>query len=184
MKPCLVGKYQCFGESSCPSNSRPPTVQMEAHRSHIQTVMVNQTARGHIPGNSNFVVVIVRISNLAKLYAILRRCHCTNQFVLRCCKQTNTIRFWTDCCDSSWKQSKIKTKTVFNVCWGQLFSYMTVRITKAIPNYTAHKKSIISFIVRWCNYYNEVDIAELRQLSRMMNYLPLSSHAEFGRISS
>ena len=57
-------------------------------------------------------------------------------------------------------------------------------ITKAKPEYTVQKKSIISFIVRWCNYYNEIDIVKLRQLSRMTNYLPLSAHADFGSISS
>ena len=89
MKPCLVDKYRCFGESSCPSNSRPPTVQMEIDRSHIQTVIVNQTARCHIPGNSTFVVVIARIWNLAKLHAILRRCHLvqTNSFCAIASKQ-------------------------------------------------------------------------------------------------
>jgi hypothetical protein len=62
--------------------------------------------------------------------------------------------------------------------------FLTWQYNQRKPEYTAHKKSIISFIVRWCNYYNEIDIVKLRQLPRMMNYLPLSAHAEFGSISS
>jgi hypothetical protein len=71
----MVDNYGCFGESSCPSNSRSPTVQVEADRSHIQTVIINQTARRHIPGNSIFVVIIARNRISQNFYAILRRTH-------------------------------------------------------------------------------------------------------------
>lgn len=87
VKPCVVDKYWCFGESSCPSNFRPPTVEVEADRSHIQTVIINQTARRHIPGNSTFVVIIARTLNIAKfLHDTTSLSLCTNQFVLRCFK--------------------------------------------------------------------------------------------------
>jgi hypothetical protein len=95
VKPCMVDKYRCFEESSCTSNSRPLIVQVEADRSHIQTVIINQTARRHVPGNSTFVVVIARISNLAKFLAILRRSHLV---------QTNS------CCAVSSKQIQIDSE--------------------------------------------------------------------------
>jgi len=85
----MVDKYWCFGESSCTSNSRAliVRVQVEAYRSHTQTVIINQTARRHISGNNTFVVIIARISNLAKFLRDPTSFPLgTNQFVLRCFK--------------------------------------------------------------------------------------------------
>jgi hypothetical protein len=85
VKPCTVDKYRCFGESTCLSNSRPPTVQVEVDRSHIQTVIINQTTRRHIPGNSIYIVIIARNRICAKfLRDPASQSLGTNQFVLRC----------------------------------------------------------------------------------------------------